>query len=187
LLIVLLQDTCLPFYCSPYDILQALSAQSVAFAKQLKRQTAVFDGGEPEGDSSDEEDDEGEGDAERGGDHEDDAVSVDSTGEIAWGRLIEGIKTQQATTANLAASGVIDESGNAKKSSSCEFLPLNLMIFLLPALLLIPFYVTVYTTSTLAVQEVQTAEVCSCKRRDLYRLSFSLTARFFYCILARSF
>lgn len=141
-------------------VVQALAAQSTAYVKQLRRLTSIAEGGA--GDDDDEGsrggDDE---DEEAGGRDGDDALSVDSTGEIAWGRVIDLVKTQAATAANLRfgpTGEASDEPG--RRRQGCLMLPLGLLLFLLPSMLIAPFYLVVYLTTVDAINNVQTAQVC---------------------------
>jgi hypothetical protein len=150
--------------------LQALSSQSNAFAKQLKRQSAADDGDDASDGSDDE--DEDEDDDVQGGD-DDGGESANSAGEVAWDSLVDQIKTAEATAANLRASRVSLQNRGAGSSSAeptdgnasakrcaIPMLPLNLLIFVIAPLLLAPFYIAIYSTSVTAIDSVVAAQVC---------------------------
>ena len=79
----------------------------------------------------------------------DDALAVDTTtGDVAWGRLVD-------------SKGGGRHGNGAESTRRCckTMLPLGLLIFLLPALLLAPFYIIIYTTTIMALGNVVKAQV----------------------------
>ena len=78
----------------------------------------------------------------------DDALAVDAaTGDVAWGRLLDG-----------GSSGRQDTGAESSRRCCKTMLPLGLLIFLLPALLLAPFYIVVYTSTVAALNNVIEAQ-----------------------------
>ena len=82
----------------------------------------------------------------------DDALAVDSvTGDVTWGRVVD-------------AGSKIHTVADSNRRCCKTMLPLGLLIFLLPALLLAPFYIIVYTTTVAALQNVVKAQVLQAYR-----------------------
>ena len=111
------------------------------------------------GDAADDSDDE-EDDVEGGGEGAvADALSMDSTGEVAWDHIVEKVKTAEATAANIRSNDLTAADAKKRPRFACTLLPVSLLLFLLPPLLLAPFYVSVYATSITGVANVLESQV----------------------------
>ena len=109
---------------------------------------------------SDSSDDEGRPEEEAGFQGDNFAID-DETGTIAWDSVVDRTKRPtRAAAAAAAAEEELAESGRRCCSrGACPRLPVALAIFLLPCVLLVPYYAAIFGTTVTSVNNILVAQV----------------------------
>lgn len=130
--------------------------------KSLRKQEARSEGGGEDVDSSsDEEEERGEAGSLLGGEE---PFSMDEeTGTLAWETVVERIRLAGVSVQVEDDDDEASTEGSGGKPRRSWGLPVALFVYLLPCVLLSPFYAAVFATSYSAVGNVQTSEVRDCR------------------------
>lgn len=124
---------------------------------ELRKQAARMDGTVLE--ESDSSDDEGRPEEEAGFQGDNFAID-DETGLIAWDAVVDRTKRPTRAAAAAAAEEERVEAGRRCCSrGSCPRLPVALAVFLLPCVLLVPYYAAIFGTTVTSVNNILIAQV----------------------------